>query len=118
MLETGEEDVKKALEEARKLLEVRLRELQKTEQFKAILENINHGVIAVDRQGVVTILNKAAARITGISQKNVQGRLLTEVVPRDFVMEEIGPELPRIGKLIRMGKTLALSQQGGCEGRR
>ena len=49
-LETSQEDIESALEEACRLLEVRHVEAQKTEQFKAILDNINHGVIAVDRK--------------------------------------------------------------------
>jgi PAS domain-containing protein len=57
-LETSQEDIENAVGEAYKLLEVRRRQAQKTEQFKAILENINHGVIAVDQHGLITTFNQ------------------------------------------------------------
>ena len=110
-LETSQEDIENAVDESYKLLKVRRREAQKTEQFKAILENINHGVIAVDQQGVITTFNKAAGKITGISQMETEGRQLGQVFSQGSLGRVIESGRPRLGELISIGRTMALSNQ-------
>ena len=108
-LETSMEDIETSLEEAYRLLAVRRIEAQKTEQFKAILENINHGVIAVNREGTITTFNRAAGKITGVAKVNAEGRRLSEVLPTDATGEVIKSGRPRLGHLTRIGRTMVLS---------
>ena len=110
-LETSQEDIETALEEAYRLLEVRRIEAQKTEQFKAILDNINHGVIAVDKQGIITTFNRAAGKITGMAQMHVEGRRLAEVLPLDTTADVIKSGQPQLGNLTRTGRTMVLSNK-------
>lgn len=110
-LETSQEDIETALEEAYRLLEVRRIEAQKTEQFKAILDNINHGVIAVDKQGIITTFNRAAGKITGMAQMHVEGRRLAEVLPLDTTPDVIKSGQPQLGNLTRTGRTMVLSNK-------
>jgi PAS domain S-box-containing protein len=110
-LETSQEDIETALEEAYRLLEVRRIEAQKTEQFKAILHNINHGVIAVDKEGTITTFNRAAAKITGVAQVQAEGLRLGEVLPSDDTMEVIQSGRAQLGHLTRIGRTMALSNK-------
>jgi PAS domain S-box-containing protein len=110
-LETSQEDIENAVGEAYKLLEVRRRQAQKTEQFKAILENINHGVIAVDQHGLITTFNQAAGKITGISQLETEGKMLGEVFAQGALGGVIETGRPRLGELISIGRTMALSNQ-------
>ena len=111
VLETGRDDIESALEEACRLLEVRHVEAQKTEQFKAILDNINHGVIAVDRKGRITTFNRVAGKIAGIVPAHAEGRLLSEVLPRVVIGDVIKSGQAQVGKLTRMGKTMVLSNK-------
>jgi PAS domain S-box-containing protein len=110
-LETSQEDIETALEEAYRLLEVRRIETQKTEQFKAILDNINHGVIAVDKQGIITTFNRAAGKITGVVQMHAEGRRLAEVLPLDTTPDVIKSGQPLLGNLTRIGRTMVLSNK-------
>lgn len=110
-LETSREDIETALEEAYRLLEVRRIEVQKTEQLKAILDNINHGVVAVDKQGVITTFNRAASKITGVAQIRAEGNMLAEVLHQHKIDEVIQSGRPQLGKLTRIGKTMALSNR-------
>jgi len=110
-LETSKEDIETALEEAYRLLEVRRIEAQKTEQFKAILHNINHGVIAVDKEGTITTFNRAAAKITGVAKVQAEGLRLSEVLPSDDTVEVIQSGQARLGHLTRIGRTMALSNK-------
>jgi PAS domain S-box-containing protein len=110
-LETSQEDIERALEEAYRLLEVRRIETQKTEQFKAILDNINHGVIAVDKAGTITTFNRAAGKITGIAQVQAEGRRLSDVLPSDVTGEVIQSGRSQLGHLTRIGRTMVLSNK-------
>jgi PAS domain S-box-containing protein len=110
-LETSREEIETALEEAYRLLEVKRIEAQKTEQFKAILHNINHGVIAVDKEGTITTFNRAAAKITGVAQVQAEGLRLSEVLPSDDTMEVIQSGRAQLGHLKRIGRTMALSNK-------
>ncbi len=110
-LETSREDIENAVKESYKLLEVRRREAQKTEQFKAILDNINHGVIAVDQKGVITTFNKAAGKITGVSQMETEGKMLSQVFAQGSIGRVIETGRPHLDQLINIGRTMALSNQ-------
>lgn len=110
-LETNLEDIQTSLDEAYKLLEVRRIEAQKTEQFKAILDNINHGVIAVDKTGVITTFNKAAGKITGIAQSHAEGKRINEVLPQDTTQTVVSSGCSQLGELLQIGRTMVLSNK-------
>jgi PAS domain S-box-containing protein len=110
-LKTSQEDIESALEEAYRLLEVRRKEAQKTEQFKAILDNINHGVIAVDKHGVITTFNKAAGKITGVAQQNAEGKMIGKVLSQDNTLAVVKSGRSQLGELLRIGRTMVLSNK-------
>ena len=110
-LETSQEDIETSLEEAYKLLEVRRIEAQKTEQFKAILDNINHGVLAVDKAGIITIFNKAAGRITGIERSYAEGKSVKEVLAQDTTQSVVRSGNSQLGELLQIGRTMVLSNK-------
>lgn len=110
-LETSREDIETSLEEAYKLLEVRRVEAQKIEQFKAILDNINHGVIAVDKAGVITTFNKAAGKITGLERSHVEGKRIKDLLPQDTTQAVVRSGNSQLGELLQIGRTMVLSNK-------
>lgn len=110
-LKTSQEDIESALEESYRLMEVRRKEAQKTEQFKAILDNINHGVIAVDKHGIITTFNKAAGKIIRLAQQNAEGKMIGDVLPQDTTLTVVRSGRPQLGELLRIGKTMVLSNK-------
>ncbi|PXF58471.1 MAG: PAS domain-containing sensor histidine kinase [Deltaproteobacteria bacterium] len=91
------------LKEARRRTEETSRQLRKSygelEQrrryIEIILQNVTAGVISIDRQGAVTLMNKSAASILDMSSDQVIGKpylqLLTKDQAKEF--EEIRQEL-------------------------
>jgi PAS domain S-box-containing protein len=110
-LETSREDIETSLEEAYKLLEVKRIEAQKTEQFKAILDNINHGVIAVDKAGGITTFNKAAGKITGIEPLSAEGKRIQNVLSQDTTQAVVRSGRSQLGELLQIGRTMVLSNK-------
>lgn len=47
----------------------------------ATLESIREGIIAINAQGEITTFNRAAISALGLSEDNLSGRLLSEVLP-------------------------------------
>ncbi|MFH2131426.1 MAG: PrpR N-terminal domain-containing protein, partial [bacterium] len=106
-LETTKDDIIKSFEEAFRLLKVRKQESQKTELFQAILENINHGVVATDKNGIITTFNKAAAKIIGVPVTNATGRALSEVWPQDSFKDLPEAKAVDTDRFLKFGKTMA-----------
>ncbi len=119
---TMTQDLKEArrrAEEASRQLRKSYAELEQRRRYiEIILQNVTAGVISIDRQGIVTLMNRSAESILDISSSEIVGRpysqLLTENQARDF--EDIRQELtvsPRgtLKRSIHMvvkGKTLSL----------
>ncbi|NET04201.1 MAG: response regulator [Symploca sp. SIO2B6] len=58
-------------------LERSLQESQ--EQLETILESINDGVIATDRQGLINFINPTAEKLTGCNQSEAVGKKVTDI---------------------------------------
>jgi len=78
--EFGEQN-RQLIETNRKLVDMTGRNLKATEFLNGILTSISAGVIAVDRQGVVTHFNPAASVLLGIPVHRVPGSRYRDVVP-------------------------------------
>ena len=50
-------------------------------EMETIVDSTHDGMIAVNQAGTVTLFNKAAERITGLSSQAVVGRLAVDVIP-------------------------------------
>ncbi|MCD6169380.1 MAG: PAS domain S-box protein [Candidatus Latescibacteria bacterium] len=69
------------LEEANRRLRESLVERNRVSSYlNNILNNLNSGVLAIDRDGKITLFNKAAAQITGWPIQEAVGRFYSEVM--------------------------------------
>lgn len=85
IIESGEEAVRQALAEARRMLEFMKIDRQSAERIKAIVDCSYDGVIAVDSEGAITVFNAVAERITGISALQAIGRDAASLFPASRV---------------------------------
>jgi PAS domain S-box-containing protein len=93
------------------------------EQSVAILANIGDGIVAVDRDGLVVLWNRAAEEITGVPASEAVGRAPVQVIQQE--LESGGEEATRLVSIRRAGSDvwLALSEtvmrdpSGGVSGR-
>lgn len=99
LIDSGPDSFRSAFTEALRLIEVKQRERERSEQVKAIIDHINDGVIAVDEWGNVSLFNPAAERILGLSSVNIIGGSLKKVAglkPLTAVTEGSFGELSRV----------------------
>lgn len=87
------EDIRKA----REGMQDRENVLQSLETFhKHVVENIPSGILTVDTQGVVNMINSTACSILGVAREEITGRPLKEVLSgMDQEEDRTDPSLPR-----------------------
>jgi PAS domain S-box-containing protein len=68
-----------SLEETYSRLESQVEHLN--DSLRAIVDSVNHGVIAVDLRGCITVFSRAAAELTERTEEEVIGREYAEVFP-------------------------------------
>ncbi|MBI2431623.1 MAG: PAS domain S-box protein [Candidatus Hydrogenedentes bacterium] len=108
------------MEEAYRLLEARLQELDReladknrelaitSDYLSNLLESMSDGVIAVDNEGRITRFNRAACSILGYSANDVLGNLFEQVFGRPFD----APRLPGSMELVsRSGRRVPVNER-------
>jgi len=78
--------------------------------MEAVLSGVTAGVVGVDADGTITLINRSAETLLGAKEKNLSGKPLAEAIP------EFGPLMKRAQK---QGKRLVTDQialrRGGAE---
>lgn len=83
------------------------------EFLENVLESTHNGIMAIDREGVIVLFNRAARRILGLGDQPLVGRHHSEVAP------EVWPQLRqimeegrgRLGQQIRIGDRVILANR-------
>lgn len=80
-------------------------ELNKNKLFtESILENIAHGVIATDKNGIITLFNKKAQQMLGYAKEDVVGKKTPELFHKRSQIEQRAKEYSKeLGKDIKAG---------------
>lgn len=89
---------------------------------ETVLSGVSAGVIGLDRDGRITIVNRAAARLLDAAPEDMEGAHYAEVIPElaGLVRRALGEPVGRAGgevTLKRGGKTRSLSVQVSGESR-
>ncbi|HWR45099.1 sigma 54-interacting transcriptional regulator [Sporomusa sp.] len=83
LIESSAEAVSKAIIDAINLAHVRLREREKAELFRIIIDASADGIIAIDKNEQVTIFNPALERMYKMQSSDVIGRPIGDIIPDD-----------------------------------
>lgn len=80
-IQIGEEVLTDAISEALRIIPVKRRERVKTEEMRTIIDSISDAVVAVDKQGLITVFNLSAQKLTGVKAPDAVGASADRVVP-------------------------------------
>ncbi len=81
LLESGQESLLYAMREAERVLEANKKEKARIQEMEAILNVISEAVLAINRQGQVTLYNVSAERIFECPREKVIGQRIGECLP-------------------------------------
>jgi PAS domain S-box-containing protein len=87
LLQSGETSIRLALEEAQRIVYARRIEAQRRNELEAMLEYAYEGIIAINKEGRLTVFNPVARAVTGIREKEVLGRYADQVIRSLRLME-------------------------------
>ena len=79
---TTEQSIVAAVEEAKRIVRARAMEKAKAEILRTVLASTDNGIVAVDREGIVTVINARAARMLRVAEADAIGRPIAGVWPR------------------------------------
>ncbi|WP_227762203.1 sigma-54-dependent Fis family transcriptional regulator [Zhaonella formicivorans] len=105
LVESGKEAIAKAVFEAQRVALVRRQEREKAERIKIILDSINDGLIAIDEQERITMINPAAERIFGLRTDQVIGKQVKDVIPNTKLPEILKSGEAEVGEIQDIGST-------------
>ena len=99
LIASGKEAVSSSIREAYDIAILRRKEQARTEQLKTILEFAYEGIIAVDQQGRVTLMNPEAEKMLQLNKDNVVGKLASEALKEIPFFEVLSYGVMRTGEL-------------------
>ncbi|HWP98094.1 MAG TPA: sigma 54-interacting transcriptional regulator [Syntrophomonadaceae bacterium] len=76
------------------------------EQVDVIIDSIYNGVIAVDREGVITIFNPAAERILGIKAEEAIGEHIDQIIPDSGLFKVLQTKRCLLNQRQRVGEAI------------
>lgn len=104
ILKTGRESLLQGVREARAIASARFFEKQRAEELNAVLNYARGGILAANQEGVITVFNAEAEKITGISRGDILGQKFNEEYSQlniDLVLRK-GEQIR--GEIISMGR--------------
>lgn len=78
---------------------------QKVDWLEGIIEAVHDGVLVIDRDGIVRLINDEYTRITGVKREQIIGKKLTDVRPGAILPTVLRDGRPREG-VFRREKTM------------
>jgi len=102
LIESGKETIVEAIKHTKNVLDVQLREKEKAEILKSIIDFAYDGVLGVDKNGLITVFNPVTEKLVGIQAEKAIGRPVDEVVENtrmDHVLRTGEAELGEIQQL-------------------
>ncbi|KHD37767.1 transcriptional regulator [Clostridium acetobutylicum] len=94
-INSGEESLRRAIEEALNLIEVRNIELRRSARFKAILDAIGEGIIVTDQFKKIITYNNSITKIFTKTGSKLLGKSIQSVIPNykvDSILKNVEPE--------------------------
>ena len=89
LIDSGEESIISAINQAVNLYEMTLAERRKKEEFKAVLDSVKEGIIAVDKQGHITTVNPSAEKMFCLPPEAGAGRPILDYVASQATMKAL-----------------------------
>lgn len=82
-----------------------------TQEIDIILDSTHDGMIAIDKEGIITLFNKAAERITGLKASGVVGNPAVEIIPNTRLHIVLAEGKPEINQEQVIGSTVIVTNR-------
>jgi PAS domain S-box-containing protein len=104
LIESGEEAIVNAIEEAiRVLCAIRI-ERERVQRFMAVIDNTSDGVIATDKESRINVFNVNAEKLLNITKKEVLGKPILEAIGDNSLSRIALTQQSKIDSIHSVGK--------------
>lgn len=79
------------------------------DQFSAVINSAQNGILAVDSQGKIIIANRAVEEILEVEKSSIIGRPVAEVIANTLMPVILESKKPLLGQKIRLGNTVVMA---------
>ncbi|MGE4556265.1 MAG: sigma 54-interacting transcriptional regulator [Desulfovibrionaceae bacterium] len=111
IITSGYEAVLMSIFEARRVSIVRKQEKKEAEQLKAIMQFTYDGIIALDKNGRITVFNRASEQISGWKSEKAIGRYVTDIIPAASCQKLLDTKEPELGEILELGDTRVVTNR-------
>ncbi len=105
MLESGENAICAAIEEASRILIASKCEIERAKRYMTLIDYVHDGVLATDDQNRVLLFNSVAQEILGMPREDVIGQKIDDLVGTETVLAEIAQGTPLIDQVRLLNDT-------------
>jgi len=80
-------------------------------ELNAILNSTHNGIIAVNKEAIITIINPAAEKMIGVEASKAIGRHITEIIPNTNLVEVLKTGKRNFGQKLILGKRIVITNR-------
>ncbi|MGB4439311.1 MAG: sigma 54-interacting transcriptional regulator [Sedimentibacter sp.] len=105
LIETGKEAISEAISYAKSLMEVQLKEKEKSEILKSIIDFAYDGILGIDKSGLITVFNPVIQKLTGVSYESAINKSVDDVVENTRMNQVLKSGSAELGEIQKIGNT-------------
>lgn len=72
-------------------------------ELEAVFDSVHNGILAINKQGIITSLNPAAEKPTRSTKEGAAGRFLMDVIQPTGLLEVVRSGIPEFGVIFQVG---------------
>jgi len=111
LLESGKEAIIEAIREAKHILEIQLREKEKAQMLKSIIDFAYDGIIGIDSEGKITVFNPVAEKLTGCPAHLAIGKIVDSIVENTRMLHVLKTGKAELGEFQHIGDTTIVTNR-------
>lgn len=111
LIQSGKDAIYKAIKQAQQISRVRSKEQARSELLRTIINSSTDGILAVDEQSRITILNPIAEDVFHLRAEEVLGRNVGDVIPNTRLPSIVACGDAEIGDIQKIGNRVIATKR-------
>lgn len=111
LIQSGKDAIYKAIKQAQQISRVRSKEQARSELLRTIINSSTDGILAVDEQSRITILNPVAEDVFHLRAEDVLGRNVGDVIPNTRLPSIVACGNAEIGEIQKIGNRVIATKR-------
>lgn len=83
----------------------------RSQELEAVFDSAHNGILAINKQGIITSLNPAAERPTRSTKEEAVGRFLNDIIIPTGLLDVVRSGIPEFGAKFKVGRRLYISNR-------